>query len=284
MSKSVFCCPLCGSALAIAQNGALYCAKSHCFDTAHEGYVHLLPASKMHAKIPGDNQEMVTARRSFLQTGGYRVFADALCKILCEALCNSENAAPFIIDAGCGEGYYTRHFAAALAKAENPAQIAAFDISKYAVKAAAKLGGEGISYAVASSFAIPVAAHTADVLVDVFSPLAESEFARTIKPGGLFVFAVPGARHLFGLKEVLYEKPYENAEHDTSYKGFTFLKRVSAKDTLTVTGEQIQNLFAMTPYYWKTPRGGAEKLAQLESLTTEIAFDFLCYRRNTEKK
>ena len=28
----------------------------------------------------------------------------------------------------------------------------------------------------------------------------------------------------------------------------------------------------MTPYYWKTPKAGAERLAALDSLTTRIAF------------
>ncbi|MEG1069234.1 MAG: methyltransferase domain-containing protein [Ruthenibacterium sp.] len=278
MSESVFCCPLCGSTLKIAQNGALYCARSHCFDMAHEGYVHLLPAGKMHAKIPGDSKEMVAARRSFLQTDGYRVFADALCKIVCAELAAKKLPQPLLVDAGCGEGYYTRCIENALKKADIPVRIAAFDISKSAVKAAAKLGGD-ISYAVASSFSMPIADKAADILVDVFSPLAESEFARAVKPDGLFVFAVPGPRHLFGLKEILYDKPYENAVQDTSYEGFIFEKRIAAKGMLTVTGEQIQNLFAMTPYYWKTPRGGAEKLAACERLTTEIHFDFLCYRR-----
>ena len=35
----------------------------------------------------------------------------------------------------------------------------------------------------------------------------------------------------------------------------------------------------MTPYYWKTPRSGAERLASLDTLTTELHFDFLVYRR-----
>ena len=66
-----------------------------------------------------------------------------------------------------------------------------------------------MQWAVASSFAIPVADAAADCLVDIFSPAAAREFARVVKPGGAFVFAVPGPRHLYGLKEVLYERPYE---------------------------------------------------------------------------
>ena len=41
----------------------------------------------------------------------------------------------------------------------------------------------------------------------------------------------------------------------------------------------MQNLFAMTPYYWKTPESGSQRLAQADSLDTEIRFDFLLYQR-----
>ena len=34
----------------------------------------------------------------------------------------------------------------------------------------------------------------------------------------------------------------------------------------------IHALFQMTPYYWKTPKTGAKRLADLESLTTRISF------------
>ena len=48
---------------------------------------------------------------------------------------------------------------------------------------------------------------------------------------------------------------------------------------ITVEGDQIRNLFAMTPYFWKTPHVGALRLAAKQSLTTEIGFRFLAYRR-----
>lgn len=274
--NSLFCCPLCGGALAPVQTG-LRCANKHCFDKAHEGYVHLLPASQMHAKIPGDNKEMVAARRSFLQTDGYEIFSNALNNLVCGAVRGIEQ--PTIVDAGCGEGYYTTRLAKALADAGKTPRIAAFDISKFAVKAAAKTGGAGIEYAVASSFHMPLKNAAFDAVINIFSPMVESEFARVLKKDGIFVFAVPGPRHLFGLKEVLYEKPYENIQQNVEYKGFQFEKRLPVQGKITVTGAEIMHLFAMTPYYWKTPKEGAEKLAALDSLTTEIHFDFLIFRR-----
>ena len=55
---------------------------------------------------------------------------------------------------------------------------------------------------------------------------------------------------------------------------------ITVAETLILdNGEQIQNLFAMTPYYWKTPESGSRRLAQTAHLETEIRFDFLIYRR-----
>ena len=35
----------------------------------------------------------------------------------------------------------------------------------------------------------------------------------------------------------------------------------------------------MTPYYWKTPKAGCERLAQLQTLTTRISFDIHVYEK-----
>ena len=65
-------------------------------------------------------------------------------------------------------------------------------------------------YAVASSFHQPVRTGWADVLLNCFSPFAQEEFLRVLRPGGRLIYAVPGAEHLFQMKAVLYEKPYKN--------------------------------------------------------------------------
>lgn len=273
----LFRCPVCGSALTRTQH-ALICKNRHSFDLASEGYAHLLSCSKMHSKIPGDNKEMVAARRRFLDSGGYAPFADALGSLVTELVHDADH--PVLIDAGCGEGYYTLHIAAALQAAGITASIAAFDISKFAVKAAAKRDKQHlVQWAVASSFSVPAADSCADCLINIFSPVAADEFARLVRPGGFFIFAVPGPLHLFGLKEVLYEHPYENAVQDVDYPGFVFERRIPVKTELTVSGQNIADLFAMTPYYWKTPRDGSEKLAACDTLTTSLHFDFLVYRR-----
>ena len=147
-----------------------------------------------------------------------------------------------------------------------------------AVRLASKLVPDA-AFCVGGSFCAPVRDGWADLLLNIFSPMAEAEFARMLRPGGHLVYAVPTARHLFGLKEILYDCPYENEVRQTEYDGFAFVKAVESTAVITLEGQSVQDLFAMTPYYWNTPADGAARLAECERLTTEIGFRFLVYQK-----
>lgn len=269
-----FCCPICGGGLTCRGQAAV-CPSGHSFDRARQGYYHLLPANKMHSKVPGDTAEMVRSRRRFLERGYYRDFQEKLCKLAAECLQGLPPEQAVILDAGCGEGYYT----GALRSAFPQAILCGFDISRWAVKAAAGKY-KGISFAVASSFSIPAPDGFCHLLIDIFSPLAQAEFARVVKPGGYFIYAVPGRRHLMGLKEILYEQPYENERQDTEYPGFSFVTRREVKKEIFLPDAQTAlDLFAMTPYYWKTGIEGGSSLRETKGFSTEISFDFLIYRK-----
>lgn len=273
-----FTCPICNKNLYYTNsNCSVACENGHCFDFAKEGYLYLLPPNKKHSKDPGDDKEMVAARRRFLAGGHYQLFSDAL-NTLAAKLLNIQS--PILVDAGCGEGYYTERLAQSLQSAGKAMSFFGCDISKSAVRMAAKAAPD-VSFAVASSFSLPLPDACADLLVDVFAPVVPEEFCRIVKPGGYFILAVPRAKHLFGLKEILYDAPYENEEKDTDYTGFQFTERVPVRGALHLTGRDVQDLFAMTPYFWKTPKGGSKKLEAVSELTTEIGFDFLVYKRET---
>ena len=277
MEEMMFRCPLCGGALSRREHQAL-CEKGHSFDVARQGYVHLLPVNKMHSKLPGDSREMVESRRRFLQAGYYEIFREELCRLAQKyalSLGMPEGEGLCLCDAGCGEGYYTQGLQQALPKAA----LCGFDISKLAVKAAAGKY-KGIQWAVASSFSIPLGTESVHLLTDVFSPLAPEEFVRVLKPGGYFIYAVPGERHLYGLKEILYEEPYENPYRETEYPGLRFVERAAIRGEIRIpNGETAMDLFAMTPYYWKTGVEGGKRLGETSGFSTEIAFDFLVYQK-----
>ena len=272
---SAFACPVCGAPLEKSEK-VYRCPTGHSYDIAKEGYVHLLRPDEMHSKSPGDDREMVEARRRFLEAGWYTCFSEGLNSL---ALQYTKGTRPTVLDAGCGEGYYTGRMAEAFRKTGRAAELCGFDISKTAVRLAAKRHPE-IPFAVGSMFHIPIPDSSADCVTDVFAPIVPGELCRVLRPGGAMILAVPGPRHLYGLKEILYDAPYENETRDTEYPGFRFLSRVPVHGEIETSDPQVMlDLFAMTPYYWKTPREGVERLKKTKALQTGIEFDFLIYRK-----
>lgn len=259
--ESLFCCPVCGGALE-REEGRYLCPAGHSFDRAREGYVNLLPANRKHSQAPGDDGEMAAARTRFLEGGWYGPLREALCGLV--------SPGAELLDAGCGEGWYTQ----ALAEAALPGggRAAGIDLSKPSVRKAARRCPAG-EFAVGTVYHLPVADRAVDVLVNCFSPLAAEEFARVLRPGGRFLYVVPGPRHLWELKQVLYETPYENQERREEYPGFRYVDVLPVETGFTLPDAQsIGDLFRMTPYYWKTPEAGAERLGALSRLTVTGQF------------
>lgn len=271
----IYRCPLCREPL-LQDGKSFLCVNHHTFDQASEGYVNLLPVQKKNSKSPGDDKRMVSARRQFLEAGYYRIFSDGINRIIYDLLKDADNS--IIVDAGCGEGYYTGRLHTFLTKNGLTNETAGFDISREAVRLAAKKYKD-IQWAVSSIFDIPIRDAAADVVLNIFAPIVPGEFRRILKPGGCLVVAVPGERHLYGLKEILYDNVYENEKIETEYEGFEYLGRTPFRGNAVLDQpEMIHSLFIMTPYFWKTPCAGSERLKTLVNLRTEICFDILVYR------
>lgn len=271
-------CPVCKKPLSpqLREDGriaSLYCAgeRRHCYDVSRAGHVHLAPR---HAG-GGDSKEAVAARSHFLGAGYYRSALASLCELVGQTI-----GSGLIIDAGCGEGYYTGGVAEALG---TRGQLCGFDLSRDAVQTAAKAAGRrGLSafYAVASVFELPLRDGCADGVINIFAPCAEEEYTRVLKDGGTLIVVGAGERHLLGLKRALYDEVYVNEQRADLPRSLTLIGQKTVEDEITVEGEdRIAALFSMTPYYWRTPRTAAERLTSLQTLTTEIAFDFKIYRK-----
>lgn len=250
-------CPVCG--LPIVKNGSQFrCEKGHCFDVAKEGYVNLLRAGK-NGDMIGDDKLSARSRRDFLNKGYYAPLQQALWDLFVERSGN-------VVDICCGEGYYTA------ALGENPSlQVYGFDISREMVRLAAKRG-KG-TYFVANMAAIPLAEESMDSAIHLFAPFNDQAFAQILKPGGRIYTVVPGKHHLWGLKQALYDTPYENDEQlpETEHLRFLGRQKVTAQITLR-SQEDIQAVFRMTPYYFRTSLQDKEKLLSLSSLETTVEF------------
>lgn len=270
-------CPLCGSPLTEAGDGrALVCAAGHSYDIAASGYCNLLRPGKLRNRASGDDREMVYARKRFLAAGYYAPVLEAVsCRLA--ALVDEG----LVIDAGCGEGYYTNGIARRLPGIH----MLGIDASKYAADAASKgAARDGVTdrvrYVTASCADMPVTDGAAGAVVSLFAPCGYGEFSRVTAGGGHLIIGSAGQRHLSEMKEILYGaenvRPNVPIDHPALAGpfGYSVLSRENVTFTAEVAGrEHIAALFSMTPYRWRTPREGAARLLSLEALTVTVDVD-----------
>ena len=157
---SFFVCPVCGEPLVGEQT--LNCENGHCFDRSKYGYVNLLRSNQSGKKRHGDDRAMVLARSGFLDKGYYAPVREAVLR----ALRAHASEGMRILDAGCGECWYTAYFARELA-VFHPA-VGGVDISRAALREGHKRGGAEL--AVASTARMPVANGSCDAVLNIFSP------------------------------------------------------------------------------------------------------------------
>ena len=80
---------------------------------------------------------------------------------------------------------------------------------------------------------------------------------------------------------MLYDRPYPNQVKQTPYPGFSYREIRHVESVIHLPcQEDIHALFQMTPYYWKTPRSGAERLAALTALDVTISVDIHVFCRD----
>ena len=258
-------CPICRSAMEVKDSGSLLCLgpRTHCFDFGASGYVNL---SRPGQSGGGDSKQAVRARSQFLNLEHYRPVADGICALLHKHV---PKQGSLVLDAGCGEGYYSEHITDA------GYAMAGFDLSKAAVDAASKrasaAGHVHAFYGVASVYELPVADGSVSAVTNVFAPCAEEEYARVL---------CAGDEHLMGLKRVLYAETHRNSERADLPLGMEKIDETRVKYAIAVEGsDAIANLFTMTPYYWRTSPDDAAKLAGIERLETEVDVLLTVYQK-----
>lgn len=265
------CCPVCRLPLSRTEAGYA-CPRRHAFDRARQGYTNLLlRAAGQH----GDNREMILARHAFLSGGAYEPLAAAIAAAAVRYAPDTD----VFLDAGCGEGYYGERVLEALPRARGYG----IDISREALRVAGRrevVRGGRFSLFVAGVYDMPVATDTVDLLLNVFAPLASDAYRRVMRPRGILLMAIPDRRHLYEMKEILYDTPRENEVAPTELAGFKFLGAEPVRSSLHLTGQaEIDALFAMTPYYYRTPEAGRRRLAALETLDVTAEFLLLSYEK-----
>lgn len=222
----------------------LSCDNRHQFDRAKEGYFNLLPVQNKHSREPGDAKEQLQARRQFLQAGFFEPLKRKLQTLI-------PAGTQTLLDIGCGEGYFTRGFA----EAKPEAQVYGIDIAKAGVRLAAKSAQDKNRqlFAVASSFDLPFADHSMDVVTRIYAPSKDAELWRVIKHSGLLIIVTPAENHLIRLRERIYREVRAHPLPEVP-AGFTAVDQHRLTGDLHIEDPELSAaLLAMTPFSWRLP-------------------------------
>ena len=278
--KNCLYCPLCKKEL--NQVDRTYkCENNHSYDISKKGTLNLLLANQHHSSSSGDEKEMILSRVRFLNTGHYNILRDLITSTLLELSKDEDDIS--IGDLGCGEGYYTCYFHETLQKTKKVSTYG-IDLSKQAINECAirsrSKNLQDILFIIGNLNYIPLQDNSLDFIVNSFAKIDENEFLRVLKKGGYFLRILPGSRHLLGLKEILYENVRLNEEKEHEIEGFTYVGKKEASGKVHLNNQEINDVFTMTPYYYKSPRDTSKKLMETSELDTEISFEILIYKKN----
>jgi 23S rRNA (guanine745-N1)-methyltransferase len=257
-------CPVCGGGLDRAGN-ALRCPAGHSFDIARQGYVNLTTGRMPHV---GDSAEMVTARAAFLDAGHYDLIADALADAV-------GDRTGLVVDAGTGTGRYL----AAVLDAVSDRVGLGLDVSKAALRRAARAHPRAAAAVADLWRPLPLADASAGLVLNVFAPRNGPEFRRVLRPDGLLLVVTPAADHLgelvaaLGLLRVDPDKAQRVADRLDS--SFVQVGASAHRRTMTLTHDEVRTVVAMGPSAWHAePARLAATVASLpEAVTVTAAID-----------
>lgn len=186
---------------------------------------------------------MVGARAEFLGAGHYLPLAN----VLVELSKDHAVGARLIMEAGAGTGYYIASVLDALPKSLG----LAIDLSKYAVRRAAKAHGR-LNAAVADIWeGLPLKDHSIDLALNIFAPRPAHELFRTLRSNGKLIIAIPTYQHMaelrdsLGLLEVDRNKELRVAR--ALHRFFTELERHFCGWNMKLNHQQLTYLVGMGP-------------------------------------
>jgi 23S rRNA (guanine745-N1)-methyltransferase len=210
---------------------------------AKQGYVDLTAGRMPHV---GDTAEMVADRVDFLAAGHYDFIAAELAGFTAGDPAGF-TAGGLVVDAGTGTGNY---LARVLAAAPTAAGLG-LDVSKPALRRAARAHPRAAAVLADLWRPLPIADGVASLVLNVFAPRNGAEFRRVLRPGGLLVVVTPAPDHLgeliaaHGLIQVDPDKAARVSEALGGH--FTVRSTAAHRASMKLTAAEARTLIGMTP-------------------------------------
>jgi 23S rRNA (guanine745-N1)-methyltransferase len=268
LSPAQYLCPLCQQALRLTDK-TYSCSNRHSFDQAKQGYVNLLPVQFKHSKAPGDNKNMVVARRAFLDKHFYQPLVDKMLELYQQY----SNPNFPLLDAGCGEGFYTHQH-----KTETN-QVYGVDIAKETIKIAAKRY-QDCHFSVGTLSKLSFSDNYFGWLTSVYAPILEDEFTRIMQKDGYLLTVTPAEQHLFELKELIYQQPNKHDITKAPIQHLTLIEEQKLTYKMNFEhSDDVLNLLAMTPFAFKASKELLEEIKIMNKFACQADFILRLYQK-----
>ena len=252
-------------------DAGLTCAAGHHFDRAKGGYWNLTQPQDKKSLNPGDSDDAVLARHRWLNRG----HADGLVATLQPWLA-SLNPQQRVLDLGCGEG----SFGPALFSAQ-AASYCGIDLSKRAIRLAAKRWPEATWVLANADRGVPAADESVDVVMSLFGRRPVAEIRRVLVASGQLVVAVPGEEDLIELREQVQKEGTRRRRVDAiidemQEHGLECVDQQSWRHQVEIGPDEIADALAMT--YRAVRRSEQSRVATIDATCVTLAADLLRFR------
>lgn len=253
----VLACPVCAEPLARVDGGQVGCATGHRFDEAKQGHLTLLPAKRR--ALTADTPQMVDARIRFLGRGHYAPVERALAAVVA-----ATDVPGVVLDVGSGPGTYLAH----VLDADGPDATApdgrpgsppagsvtarlgvALDLSAVAIRRAARVHPRAGAVVGDVTERLPVVDDAAAVVLDVFAPRNQREYARVLHPAGVLAVVTPRTGHLAELAEatIAVDPEKERRLRDSLEPTFALRSSEDLTWTMDLSAEDVHDVVHMGP-------------------------------------
>jgi 23S rRNA (guanine745-N1)-methyltransferase len=169
----------------------VFCLRGHSFDIARTGYINLLQPQDRRSKNPGDTAEAVAARRRLHVLGVTAPLLHGIADIL--------NVRPgdIVLDAGCGDGFYTGSLAL-----RYRLEAHGVDISVPAIDAAARRYPECEWIVANADRFVPYELASFSIVLSITARMNSLEFRRVLRDDGRLLVAMAAPDDLIELRGV----------------------------------------------------------------------------------
>ena len=263
--EAAFRCPICKSGMTFPSAASLVCKNRHSFDLSRYGYINFLQKQPK----PAYSKELFESRRRIFRDGFYDKLIDTIEDMIC--IHTSSDSKEFsILDAGCGEGFFT----AKLASTDNTKRnMFAIDIEKEAVMMAARFA-DGVRCFVGDLANIPLRDDTMDMVLNIFSPANYDEFFRVLKGDGIVIKVVPNKNYLIELRKSAKGQIVDD-EYSNELVLNLFGEKLDVLDMKSVTYTasfsemQVTDFISMTPLMMNVDKAQID-LNRLREITIDV--------------